>query len=705
MWTEIPLQAQVVKDESELAAKPFYINATNMRSVNGKMETTYGQELVNASPLTGVCRGSLSWTDLNSADWAAFGTHLRLQVIDVDGVLYDITPVITRGQLTNPFTVSSGIATVSVHQDSHGLVVDQKINFPNTSSAGDITISGAYTVSTINSSSSYGFTASSIPSISTAGVGGTVDYEYSLAPGNLSNLGGLGFGVGAYGIGGFGAPSAGQNLDARTWSFAQWGQNLIANPNWGEIYEWAPNTSASEIINTGNFSSSGTWVFGSGWSLGAGVASAASADALTQAVSLVRSSWHLLQYTVTRNSGTITALIGTSTIGNPVSAAGTYKTAFFSPSSTAQTLKFDGSHTFNGTLDNVSLKVLTTATKIDNSPSSAGSVFVTAERNLVACGATSPITGLLAPMDVRWSAQENNQDWTASAANVAGRYPLSYGSRIVRGMAGNKENLIFTDTAVYRMRSVPDPTVVYAFDLIGEGCGLIGPNAVVQVNGVFFWVTPQGVFMMYNGGLPIPLPNPSSRDFNDNLADVQGSKIYAFRFTGKNEVGFIYPDERDGIECSRLHRYNFQDLRWVSGPFAFTSFLDAGVYPFPLATDANGYITYQEKDFSNDGSARATLLESSYFNIGDGQTWARIDGFRPDFDDLRGGAQITFYSKDYPQGTERTYGPYNVTAATKRVSLRIKGRQLKYKIETNDAPTFYRVGSFTFDLYPSGQKK
>ena len=45
-----------------------------------------------------------------------------------------------------------------------------------------------------------------------------------------------------------------------------------------------------------------------------------------------------------------------------------------------------GCNAFNGRIDNVSLKVLTTAALIPTAPSSAGSVFVTAERNLVACG-------------------------------------------------------------------------------------------------------------------------------------------------------------------------------------------------------------------------------------------------------------------------------------------------------------------------------
>ena len=51
-FTTIPLLASVVRDETELAAKPFYVNADKMRSVGGKMETIYGQEQAStADPL------------------------------------------------------------------------------------------------------------------------------------------------------------------------------------------------------------------------------------------------------------------------------------------------------------------------------------------------------------------------------------------------------------------------------------------------------------------------------------------------------------------------------------------------------------------------------------------------------------------------------------------------------------------------------
>lgn len=707
MFTTLTLSPSVIKDESALAANPFAINASNMRVSRGKFETKYGQELASSTALTGVCRGMHTWADLARTSWAAFGTHLRLQAMDIDGTLTDITPVVERGELSSAFSSEAGSTLITVRDVAHGLVVDQLVTFPDISTAGGVTITGEYAVSTVESASAYGITTSSALSTSSGQGGSQIDYEYHLAPGNVDSLGGLGYGTGGYGTGGYGSPGSASDLVARTWSMTNWGQNLIANPAWGGIYEWAPNTSASDLVENGDFASASSWTAGSGWSISSGRASAAgNTGNLSQSITTSPAAWHLLEVEVsTVAAGTLQALLGTSTI-KTYTTVGVKKDVFFAPFDTAQTLNFNPGSTFSGAIDNVSVKVLTDATIIPEAPTICGSVFVTAERNLVACGTINEDTGVQDPMHLRWSDRENNRLWTALPSNLAGGWTLSHGSRIVRGLPGNRENLIFTDTALYRMRSVPDPSVVYAFDLIGEGCGLIGPNAVVTVGGVFYWISMGGKFYRYAGGFPEPLPNPNERDFWDNLADVQVEKIYAHCLSARSEATFIYPDERDGVECSRSITLNSADPAWVTDYTTRTAYADAGLFPYPLAADAAGGIYYQEKDFSNDGAARTTLLESSYFQLTDGNEFTSVMEFRPDFDDLQGGVSVTFYSKNYPQDTdERTYGPFSFTPTTKRVSTRINGRQFRFSIATNDAPSFYRLGKITFDVKSSGQKK
>src|SRR5262249_10378711 len=62
------------------------------------------------------------------------------------------------------------------------------------------------------------------------------------------------------------------------------------------------------------------------------------------------------------------------------------------------------------------------------------------------------------PMQVNWSDVGNFQEWSVTAATQAGGFRLSNGSRIVGGVAGTNQNLLFTDQDLWAMNynGVPD---------------------------------------------------------------------------------------------------------------------------------------------------------------------------------------------------------------------------------------------------------
>jgi hypothetical protein len=488
-----------------------------------------------------------------------------------------------------------------------------------------------------------------------------------------------------------------------------WGQNLLANPRGGAIFEWAPNVanSAAELLTNGNFSAPTGWSVGSGWAIGAGVATASVANGtLEQPFAASRGSWHILDFDVTAaTAGSVRPYWGNTPVGASIGAPGTYKRVFFVGAGGSQQLKFVGGG-FSGTLDNASLKVLATAHQLPNAPAQVTSMFVTAERIVVACGCPD-FNGNFDPLRVAWSDQENNRLWLADPSNLAGSWTLSQGTRIVRGLAGRGENLIFTDTGVYSMRYVPDPNIVYRFDLIGTGCGLIGPNAVVQVSGVFFWMSPGGEFYMYDGGARRPLQSTVRRYVADHLSWVQQDKVHGFAIAAWGEVWWLYPDKRDGNECSRYASYSYLGNTWSIGTFDRTAFIDAGVFQFPLATDAAGNIWFHEKDFAADGGPRAWSLSTAYFDLGDGDSHMQISGAYPDAEDLQGGYRIVVKTKHKNQRGEfnRGFGPFNVTSATAKVSMRAVGQHAQVQWSGFDAPSFFRMGAFRLDMKPSGRRR
>lgn len=262
------------------------------------------------------------------------------------------------------------------------------------------------------------------------------------------------------------------------------------------------------------------WSSGAGWLVAAGqaTASAGAESDLSTNVVCALGAWHLLTASVTRAAGSLQPKHGTTAIGSAISATGLYRLPFFALGR-PDTVVFSKDAAFAGSVDNVSLKVLTTAQAITGAPTQVGSMFVTAERILVACG--SNLNGNFDALQIDWSDGEDNTDWTPTAVNLAGGYTLAAGGRVVRGLASVGENVIWTEDALWSMRYNADPNRVYDFVQRGTGCGLIGPNAAAEVNGVWYWMTPAGAFMAYGGAVPAVLPCTLARDVKDNLAFVQ----------------------------------------------------------------------------------------------------------------------------------------------------------------------------------------
>lgn len=710
-WTFLNFAPGVDKDNSPLEAgkKGWWIDADKIRFVAGLPETIYGWERATTTLLTGICRGALTWQDNSRLPMAAFGTHLRLYQMDLDGAVTDITPVTSYARTSVTLTTALNSTTVTVTNWTHGLSVDQKFTFsdPSASSVAGVTIAGTFTVATIEASTSITYTATSSATASTSTTV-TLDTLVYLAPGRLDGLTGFGFGVGGFGSGGFGGSSTGYDLFPRTWSLAQWGQSLLASPRGGGIYQWAPNVTNSELVANGTFDSSASWPnASSGWSVNNGVSSASAGAAadFTQAIVTSTAAWHLLQFDIaTRSGGTLLPKLGSSSIGSALSSTGRYFLPFFGAGG-SQNLTFSKDSSFAGTIDNVSVKVLVTGRLVPGAPTQVGSMFVTAERIVVACG--SNLSGSFDPLQLDWSDAEDNQDWTPTSSNLAGGYTLASGGRIVRGLPGTRENVVWTNESLWTMRYNGNPNSVYDVDEVGRGCGLIGPNAAALVGGVWYWMTPAGALYGYDGSAPFIIPHGLARDIFDNLADAQQDKVYASPIVGKNyaEVWFALPDKRDGTECSRYLILDTINKTVTPGTFNRTAWVDRTVFPYPMAVDTSGQVWFHEKGFTEDGGSRSWSLSGSYASKPGSQIV--INGVKPDHDDLQGGYAITFNGRTRnARGiNSRTYSALNITGATGVASCRVKNDEVAFTISGTAAPAFWRLGAMEIDVSLSSAKK
>lgn len=716
-YQKLTFSPGIYKDDSPLKAEGFFIDANNIRFVNGLPETVYGNELASSSTLLGVCRSAFTWADNTRNKFASFGTHLRLYVMDVDGTTYDITPVSSYsgpGQVSISFTTENGKTTVTADWTGHGLSVGQKFKLENASVAtiGGVTIDGTYVVLTADDDDTITFEAADAATSSEGPTASSVDTTIYLAPGLQDGLDGAGFGTGGFGSGNFGAPSSTTVLYPRTYSHAQWGQNMLSSPRGGGLYEWAPNLTSSELVTNGNFSIGSDWTLGGGFTIGSGelIATAGSATAASQTITLKPGAWHLLSFTASIGAGTLLPTHGTSSIGSAASTSGLYRQAFFSNGGD-ETLALNKDTSFAGKIDNVSVQVLTTAQLVTGAPTQIGSMFVTAERIVVACGSNLDDVGTgttdYNPLQLDWSDAEDNQNFAPTDTNLAGGYTLPHGVRIVRGLPASGENLIWTETSLWSMRYNADPNRVYDFVEIGSECGLMGPNAAAQVGGVWYWMTPTGAIMRYAGSVPTLVPTTLGRDLKDNLAFVQQDKVFAHSRVGKNyaEVWWRIPDSRDGSEVSRYVILDTIGGTWSCGIRDRGACAEASVFEFPIAVGLDGRIWFEEKGFSDDGGTRTAFLEQAYNSRDGGQIV--LNGIRPDADDFQGGWKITPSVKfrDVRGIQTRTHIAMNITPVSGQKSCRVKGEQIKLRHDFSGSPMFWRMGATSFDVLPSSAKR
>lgn len=694
-YIDFPIAAGIVKDDTPLAAEGRWVDADKVRFQQGRAQTVGGWELATPTALDGIARGGHAYATLAGDAILGVGTNRRLYSY-FGGTLYDATPLKGLGAIANAFNVAPNATTITVSHSAHGLTAGDIVKYSGASEIGGrIDPNTEFSVASVIDANSYTIVSSLSASTSTSSGGGTAVYEYLLSPGNADGLGSAGYGTGAYGSGTYGSPSS-VDVAARTWSLDNWGEFLVAAPRGGDIYEWTPDVGTASKVTNGDFSLSTAWTYGASWSHSVSIVQATTTNAaLSQSLSLRPSYYYRLQFRVpTLSAGTLLPSIGGTAIGGTVSATGTYVRVFQAPGSLSQTLAFTGTG-FTGTLDDISVVAERRAQRITNAPRAVDAIYVTPQRQLCA----------LKEQSVYYSDIENNQTWTASASNLAGVDPLAQGGRLVRGLVSRGANLIWSNAGLIAQQFLGDPEAVFAFTALGTNCGLIGPNAATVVNGVAFWMAPNGNFYRFAGGAPEIIPCPDRRYVFDDLAPVQNEKIYCGANAAFGEVWWFYPAATDGNECSRYVVYNFLENHWTVGTFARTTWVDQGVLTFPMAVDTSGMLYFHERGTSANGGSLVSSLRSSYFDIAEGDNVWIVRQLMPDFDDQQGDVSVTLRSRNWSNGSETTAGPNTLTTGTLKSDFRIRGRQISIQFDASAAGSFWRLGQVRIEAQQSDARR
>ena len=340
------------------------------------------------------------------------------------------------------------------------------------------------------------------------------------------------------------------------------------------------------------------------------------------------------------------------------------------------------------------------------------------DRHVIAFGCdTEASPGVQDPLAIRFSDQESLTDWQTRADNTAGELRLGSGSEIVTAVETRQQILVFTDTTLYSMQFL-GPPFTFGVNSLSENITIAGPNAAIAVDDNVFWMG-RTEFYVYSGSVQ-RLPCMVRDYVFSDLNDAQIDKVNAAINTQHSEIWWFYPSA-NSEECDKYVVYNYLEQVWYYGTFGRTAWIDRGIFDFPFAANSDGFVYEHEIGF-DDGttdpvSAINAYIQSSPIDIGDGQQFMFLSRMIPDVDfkdstALLPDVNITLDVKNAPDGTYvsaqtdafvKTQAA-SVDARTEQLYFRLRGRQMRFKISSDELGVDWRLGSPRLDIRPDGRR-
>ena len=716
------------KQVTETGAEGQWFDGDNIRFRYGSPEKIGGWEQLGSNKLTGAARAIHNWEDNIGIKYSAIGTNRILYVFS-DGEYYDIHPIRTTITGAN-FTSTAGSATVTVTVSSdHGLLDNDIVLFDAVSGLSGSTFTNAtfedqkFMVTSVPSSNIFTITMGTNEvgtPVTNAGSASILCY-YTVGPTTQES--------------GFG------------WSSGLFG-GLVNGAETSTLATALTDTTTTNVIlaSSNAFPASGT----------------------------IRIGTEDISYTA-NNTGTNTLSGGARGVNNTTKATHTINSVITNitnfngwgeASSTTQFTLDPGLWV----LDNFGTKLIaliyngecfewdttptnatsTRATIISGAPTASRHMLVsTPDRHLIFFGTETTIGDKSTQDDmfIRFSDQENINEYTIKAENTAGSQRLAAGSRIMSAIKGRDAHYVWTDTAIFLMQFVGQP-FTFAFQQAGTNCGLIGKNACIEVDGSAYWMSENG-FFNYDGqvkSMPCLVEDfvysvDPGLGFNSVTKDLINAGINNLF----GEINWFYCSA-NATSVDRVVTYNYADSTtqrpvWTTGSLDRSAWVDSAVYEKPHATlynpddDASFDVTgnvdgssiyYQHEtgtDQVNAGNAITAInanILSGDFDItqkrsstgavagmpdlrGDGEYMMRISRFIPDFIEQTGDTEVSFTTRNYPN-TAATTTNFTSTETTNFKSTRLRARSIALKVSNTGIGKNWKLGTFRLDIHPGGRR-
>jgi hypothetical protein len=353
-----------------------------------------------------------------------------------------------------------------------------------------------------------------------------------------------------------------------------------------------------------------------------------------------------------------------------------------------------------------------------DAPTVANKIIVSdVDRHVIAFGANPLGSSTQDPLLIRFSDQENALDWRPTTTNTAGDLLVGSGSRIVTAVETRQQILVYTDVSLHAMQYL-GPPFTFGINMISENVTIAGPNSVVSIEDNVFWMG-NNEFYIYTGAvqkLPCTVRDYVFSDFNQR----QSEKVFAASNTSFSEVWWYYCSA-DSDTVDRYVVYNYQQNIWYYGTLARGAWIDRGVQENPIAAGLDGYL-YTHEDGFDDGSqnpatAISAYIESSQFDIGDGNNFSFVSRIIPDVtfrNSTEGSPSVTFTMKarNFPGGNYLQEDDSAITKTatvpveqfTNQAYVRLRGRSMALRVESSETGMTWRLGSPRMDVRQDGRR-
>jgi hypothetical protein len=256
----------------------------------------------------------------------------------------------------------------------------------------------------------------------------------------------------------------------------------------------------------------------------------------------------------------------------------------------------------------------------------------------------------------------------------------------------------------------------------------MSPNSAIIASGIVYWM---GVdkFYSYDGRVQTLNCDLRRYIFQDINQD-QALQVFCGTSEGFNEVWWFYCSA-NSTTVDKYVIYNYLEKVWYYGTMERTAWLDSGLQSYPIAAKYNstavtGNLINHEQGLNDDttGTPAAinAYISSSEFDIGDGHNFGFVWRVLPDLtfenaEDAPNGDKATVTMELYGLANSgsgatsdasqpvRASSSYNITEEfTGMIFTRMRGRQMIFKISSNQVNTAWQLGAPRIDIRPDGRR-